>query len=87
MNDVKNRIKETLNELKQERDELKVKLRLAKMQAGDEWEKREDQLEKLEAKTKELGNAASDASQGIGAAAKLLAEEIADGFSKIRKHL
>lgn len=87
MNDVKNHIEEMLNELQQERDELKVKLRLAKMQAGDEWEKLEDQLEKLEAKTKELRNAASDASQGIGAAAKLLGEEIANGFNKIRKHL
>ena len=87
MNDVKKRINEMLYELQQERDELKVKLRLAKMQAGDEWEKLEDQLEKLEAKTKELGSAASDASQGIGAAAKLLAEEIANGFNKIRKHL
>jgi chromosome segregation ATPase len=87
MNDVRNRIKEMLNELQQERDELKVKLRLAKMQAGDEWEKLEDQLEKLEAKSKELGSAASDASQDIGAAAKLLAEEIANGFNKIRKHL
>ena len=60
MNDVKKRINEMLYELQQERDELKVKLRLAKMQAGDEWEKLEDQLEKLEAKTKELGSAASD---------------------------
>jgi chromosome segregation ATPase len=87
MNDVKDRIKETLSELREERDELKVKLRLAKMQAGDEWEKLEDQLEKLEAKTKELGSAASDASQDISSAAKLLAEEIANGFKKIRKHL
>ncbi len=87
MNDVKKRIEEMLNELKQERDELKVKLQLAKMEAGDEWEKLEAQLEKLEAKTKELGSAAADASQDIGAAAKLLGEEIANGFKKIRKHL
>lgn len=87
MNDVKERIEEMLNELKQERDELKVKLQLARMDAGDEWEKLEAKLEKLEAKTKELGSVAADASQDISAAAKLLGEEIANGFSKVRKHL
>ena len=87
MNDVKKRIEEMLNELKQERDELKVKLQLAKMEAGEEWEKLEAQLEMLEAKTKELGSTAAEASQDIGAAAKLLGEEIANGFKKIRKHL
>ena len=87
MNDVKKRIEEMLNELQQERDELKVKLQLAKMEVGDEWEKLEAQLEMFEDKTKELGSAAVDASQDIGAAAKLLGEEIANGFKKIRKHL
>jgi len=86
MNDVKKRIEEMLSELRQERDELKVKLQLAKMDAGDEWEKLEAQLEKLDDKAKELGSAAADASQDIGAAAKLLGEEIANGFKKFRKH-
>jgi len=87
MNDMKDRIDEMLDALKQERDELKVKLELARMNAGDEWEKLEVQLEKLEAKAKELGGVAADASQDIGAAAKLLGEEIANGFKEIRKHL
>lgn len=87
MNDVKERIEEMLNELRQERDELKVKLQLAKMNASDEWEKLEAKLEKLEDRAKELGEVAADASQDIGAAAKLLGEEIATGFQKLRKHL
>jgi len=86
MDDVKKRIEEMLSELRQERDELKVKLQLAKMDVSDEWEKLEAQLEKLDAKAKELGSAAADASQDIGAAAKLLGEEIAKGFEKFRKH-
>jgi len=87
MNDMKDRIDEMPDALKQERDEWKVKLELARMNAGDEWEKLEVQLEKLEAKAKELGGVAADASQDIGAAAKLLGEEIANGFKEIRKHL
>ncbi|UZE95306.1 hypothetical protein [Alkalimarinus alittae] len=75
-----------VDELKQERDELRVKLKLAKMDAGDEWEKVESQLEKLEAKAKEIGSATAEASKEIGAAAKLLAEEVRDGFKSIAKH-
>ena len=86
MNDVKNRIDEMVDSLKQERDELKVKLSLAKLEAGDEWEKLEVKLTKLEAKARELGGVTAEASGDIGAAAKLLGEEIRDGFKKIAKH-
>lgn len=86
MNDIKKRINETIEELKQERDELQVKLHLAKMEASDEWVKIQAKLEKLEAKAKELSDASVEASKDIGAAAKLLGEEIRDGFKKIAKH-
>jgi len=86
MNDVKKRIDEMVHELKQERDELQVKLHLAKMEAGDEWEKLGNKLAKLESKAKELGGATADASVDIGAAAKLLGGEIRDGLKKIARH-
>jgi len=79
----KKHIDEMLESLKEERDELRVKLQLAKMDAGDEWHKLEGKLHKLEAKAKELGSATADASGDIGSAAKLLAEEIRDGFKKV----
>jgi hypothetical protein len=75
-----------VDSLKQERDELKVKLSLAKLEAGDEWEKLEAKLAKLEAKARELGGVTVEASRDIGAAAKLLGEEVRDGFKKIAKH-
>ena len=86
MNDLEKRIDEIVRELKQERDELRLKLELAKMEAGDEWVKLEEKLAKLEAKAKEVGSATADASQDISAAAKLLGEEIRDGFKEIAKH-
>ena len=86
MSDTKTRINEVLSELKQERDELRLKLELAKLEAGDEWVKLEEKLAKLEAKAKELGNVTAEASQDVGAAAKLLGEEIREGFKKIAKH-
>lgn len=85
MTDTKTRINEILSELKQERDELRLKLELAKLEASDEWVKLEAKLAKLEAKAKELGNVTTEASQDVGAAAKLLGEEIREGFKKIAK--
>ena len=86
MDDVKKRMSEMLNDLRQDRDELQVKLHLAKLDAGDEWEKLSAKMEKLESKIKELGGATAEASQDVGAASKLLAEEIRDGFKKIARH-
>ena len=86
MNDVKTRIDEMVNELKQQRDELQVKLHLAKLEASDEWQKLEAKLVKLEAKAREVGSETVDASQDVGAALKLLGEEISDGFKKIARH-
>lgn len=87
MNDIKDRLAATVKELKQERDELRVKLELAKMEVGDEWEKVERKLHQLEAKAKEVGGAAAEASHEIGAAAKLMGEEIREGFKQIARKL
>lgn len=87
MSDVKKRIDEMVSELKQERDELRVKVHLAKLEAGDEWEKLEVKLAKLEAKSRELADATAEMSKDIGAAAKLLGEEIRDGFKKLARHM
>ena len=91
MTDVKTTIEETIekiiDEVKQERDEVKVKLHLAKLDASDEWSELENKLEKLENKAKELGGVTLEASQDVGAAAKLLGEEILNGFKSIGKHL
>jgi len=86
MNDIEKRIDEVVRELKQERDELRLKLELAKLETSDEWVKLEAKLTKLEAKTKEVGGATADVSQDVAAAAKLLGEEIRDGFKKIARH-
>jgi len=71
MNDTRKYIDDMLNEIKKERDQLQVRLHLAKLEAGDEWEKLEGKLQMLESKARALGDATSEASKGIGAAAQL----------------
>ncbi len=87
MKDTRQYIDDMIEELKKEREQLQLKLALAKMEAGDEWEKLEGKLHKLESKARELGDATAEASKGIGAAAQLLGEEIRKGFSIIAKRL
>ena len=86
MNDTKARANEMMEELKKQRDELKVKLHLAKLEVGDEWEVLEAKLAKLESKARELGGATGEASQNVGAAVKLLGQEIKDGLKDIARH-
>lgn len=80
-------IDEIIIELKQDRDELYLKLKLAKLEASEELLKLEAELAKLEGKAREVGNATAEASKDIAAAAKLLGEEIRAGFTKISRHL
>ena len=86
MENTKQRVDEMLSELKKQRDELEVRLHLAKMDVSDEWDRIGVKLDKLEAKAKELGDATAEVSKDIGAAAKLLGEEIGHGLREIARH-
>jgi len=84
---VKEHVDELVADLKQEFGELLVKANLGKMEARDKLQVLESKLQKLEAKAKEIGGATADASKDIGAAAKLLGEEIRDGLKDVAKRL
>jgi SMC interacting uncharacterized protein involved in chromosome segregation len=86
MEDTRKHVDQLLQDLKQERDELRVKVQLAKMEANDEWKEIEKKLVKLDAKAKELGSATADAAKDVGAAARLLGEEIRKGLKKVASH-
>jgi len=85
--DVRKRIDATIAEFKQHAEELRLQGHLAKMEASDEWREVERKLAKLEAKSKELAGVSAESAKDIGAAAKLLGEEIRDGFKKFARHL
>jgi len=82
---LKQRISSMVAELKQDYGDLRVKANLAKLEARDELKDMEKKLNKLEAKAKQLGGATAEASKDIGAAAKLLGEEIREGLKNIAK--
>jgi SMC interacting uncharacterized protein involved in chromosome segregation len=86
MNEINKQMDEMARKLQHEAEELRVKVHLAKMEASDEWKELEEKLVKFNAKAKELGGITVEASKDIGAAAKLLGEEIRDGFKKLARH-
>ena len=80
-------VEEMVEKLKVERDELRVKLHLAKMEASDEWQELEHKWSKLEVKAKDLAGKAADSTSDIRAAALLLGQEIKAGFKRIARQL
>ena len=86
MNEINKQMDEMARKLQHEAEELRVKVHLAKMEASDEWKDLEKKLVRFNAKAKELGGVTVEASKDIGAAAKLLGEEIRDGFKKLARH-
>jgi hypothetical protein len=85
MTDAKDRLKGVLQQLETERDELKVKLGLAKLEARDEWDALEGKMDTLRGRMGVISAEAKEASSDVAAAAEVLAGEIKQGFSKIRK--
>ena len=87
MSDAREWIDELVDELQEERDKLRVRVHLAKMEASDEWEELEDKFEKLQLKAKAVGKATADSAEDVGSAVKLLGEEIKDGLKNIARQL
>jgi len=84
---MRERLRDMLEKLEQERDELKVRAHLGKAEAREEWEKMEGRIAELRSRLDRAGDEAGDVMEDVGAAAKLLGEEIREGFARIRKSL
>lgn len=80
-------IDELLESLKQQADELRLQLHLAKAEARGEWADIEEKLEEFKSKADEIRKEAGEASVDVLEAAKLVGEEVRNGFERIRKLL
>ena len=87
MADAKEQMTKAVEHLKQERDELRVKLHLAKADAKDEWARLESQWEeirpKLEAAREEAGKTAESVSTALG----LAIDELKKGYMRLKSRL
>lgn len=82
------RLHKTLADLKRERDELRVKAHLARMEASDEWKAIESKLAHLESRLKELARETDHAIVNAASRAAIsFAEDMRDGLEKFAKGL
>lgn len=73
-----------VDQLRQLRDELKLKMHLAKAEAKDEWEKAEAKWEKLRAEFPKIDESADDLIDSLSEGTKRLANEIRQAYRRIR---
>ena len=76
-----------IEKLKTERDELRVKAHLAKMEAQEEWEALESKWQDLESRMNQIGSETKDTSRNFLEASESLAHELADAFRHFRNRL
>lgn len=80
-------LNKVLEDLKRQRDELKVRLHLGKAEVRDEWAKLETRLEDVKATMSKVGREAGKTAEAVGAAMGLAVDEIKKGYDRLRKAL
>ncbi|MEZ6115533.1 MAG: hypothetical protein R3C28_03015 [Pirellulaceae bacterium] len=76
-----------ISSLKQERDEIALKIHLGKEDLKDEWEKLEARWNQLNDDYEPAKKAAAETADDVWQAAELVGDELKSGFQKIRKSL
>lgn len=76
-----------LENLRQERDELRVRIHLAKLEVQQEWEKAEEQWEKFKARADEALQDTKEVADDLLKSAKVIGEELKNAYLRIRERL
>jgi len=87
MSERRERLQEMISGLKQQRDELSVRMHLAGAEAKQEWDRLDEKLDKLSHRFEPLKHAAEETAGDVWESLKLVGEEIQHGFERIRKSL
>jgi hypothetical protein len=87
MNETRDRIQELISSLKQQRDELAVRMHLAGAEAKQEWNRLDDKVNQLTHRFDPLKQAVGETTDDVWISLKLLGEELQHGFQRIRKSL
>ena len=85
MSDQNTALQEAINKLKQERDELKLQMHLASMEARDEYDRLSDKCDKLSDEYAPLQNAVEETAENVWTALGMVADELKHGFKRVRE--
>ncbi len=83
----KQSVEALISKLKQERDELALKIHLGKAELKDEWDVVQQKLDQLSHRFQPLKHAVAESSEDVWESLKLVGDEIKEGFQRIRKSL
>ena len=78
---------ELISDLKQQRDQLRVKIHLGGQELKEEFGKLDDKLSQLNHQFDPLKSAVGETTEDLWDSLKLVGSEIKDGFHRIRKSL
>ena len=84
MSEERDMVDELITTLKQQRDELALKIHLGKEDAKDEWEKAQEKLAKLSEEFEPVKEAVEESASNVFASLKIVAGELVDSFSRIK---
>ena len=84
---IKTEFDNLLEKLKSERDEIKLKLHLASLEAKEEFEEADKHWDTLKNKAAEIADDSKETSEEFIAKAKIVGEELKDAYNRISKRL
>ena len=87
MEDAKEQMAKAVEHLKQQRDELQLKLHLAKADAKDEWASLENQWEEIKPKLEAAREEAGKTAESVGTALGLALDELKKGYERLKGRL
>lgn len=80
-------IESFMDKVQRQRDELLLQIHLAKAEMKEEWEAAEKKLEHLQAKTPRVARESGESLKDLGAAVKLVGEELLHSYERIKKSI
>lgn len=80
-------LESAIEKLQQERDQLRLQLHLANMEAKDEYERLSGRVDALRSHYEPVTGAVGETAENVFAALGLAAEELWHGFGRVRKAL
>lgn len=80
----KQQLEEVISTLKQQRDEIRLRLHLAEMEAKKEYDRLSGKIDELSTQYEPVRTAAAESADNVVAALKLAADELKKGLSRIK---
>lgn len=84
MADLDRELHKLLEDLKTQRDELRVRLHLAKAEAKDEWARLDRMWEHMHGRIAAVEREAGRTAEDVAAAIRLAAEDLHKGYQRVR---